>query len=549
MNKHLQKITNDTRDIFSQLRSWFLELSKPKQIGIVVLGLLIVTTIGRTFFRTSATEEVVKSPRAVTLSSVSDLSANTSRISLLGTVTSVNEATLRAESGGGLRVVYRKLGDYVAAGQIIAEFENAAERAAVTAAEGGYEQAKATRDISRITKNSSENSLTDTKTNIVNTITSTYNTMDDAIRVKSDPLFTNPNNLQAELLPTIPDQALTIKIKNERIALEQTLSARAERNKTITQDSDLITELTILESEVQQVKTFLDDVALALSKAIPSNTFSQSSLDSSKININTARSQINGTLTSIVGSRTALNNSLASSQIANTNYSDVSGGANAASSDAQVKSALGNYQAALARLEKTIVRSSISGTINSLSVKTGDYVAPYTEIGVISNNGALEVVAYGTEEDMRQLTVGAKVSIEDTASGVVTKVATALDPRTKKIEVRIGITSGGATLVNGESVRVNISRPAALVQSAKTTDSSKIEIPIAALKITPQGSFIFTVDESTTTPNEGTLVAHKVTEGALLGDKIQILEGITPSMIIVTDVRGLQDGKSVTIKE
>ncbi len=548
MNKHLQKITNDTRDIFSQLRAWFLELSRPKQIGIIILTILIITTLGRAMLREEATNDVTKSPRAVTLSSVSDLSANTSRISLLGTVTSVNEATLRAESGGELRIVYRKLGDYVSAGQIIAEFENAGERAAVTAAEGGYEQAKATRDVARITKNSSENSLADTKTSAVNTITSTYNSLDDAVRVKSDQLFVNPNNAQAELLPTVPDQMLTIKINNERVALERVLTTRAARNKTITQDGDLIAELILLETETKQVKTFLDDVALALSKAIPNTTFSQASLDSAKINITAARSQVNGALTSIVGSRSALNASLASSEIAQTNYSDTTNGITSASSDAQVKSALGNYQGALARLEKTRVRSPISGTLNSLSIKTGDYIAPYTEIGVVSNNGALEVVAYGTEEDMRQLTVGAKVSINETASGVVTKVATALDPRTKKIEVRVGITSGGQTLVNGGSVRVNIARPTANVQAIKTP-TSKIEIPIAALKITPQGSFIFTIKESTTTPNEGILVAHKVTEGALLGDKIQIIEGITPSMMIVTDVRGLQDGKAVTIKE
>lgn len=550
MNNHLQKIIRDIKDIASQGRAWFLELSRPKQAGFVIISLLILTTLGRTLFSTTTTKEVQKSPRAVTLSSVSDLSANTSSISLLGTVTSVNEATIRAETGGELRVVYKKLGDYVVAGQIIGEFENAAERAAVTAAEGGYEQAKAARDIARINKGSSDTSLSDTKTSALNTITSTYNTMDDVIRVKSNPLFSNPDNAQAELLLTVPDQALTIKLKNERIALEHTLISRAARNATLTTNGDLITELNTLEGETQQVKTYLDDLALALSKALPSGSFSQASLDGSKASIAAARSQVSGALSSIVGARIALNGSLTSSAIATTNYSSgTANGAASASSDAQVKSALGGYQAALARLENTIVRSPLSGTLNSLSVKTGDYVSPYTEIGVVSNNGALEIVAYGTEEDMRQLTIGAKVSIEDKASGIVTKVAQAIDPRTKKIEVRIAITKGSQSLVNGESTRVNIARPLAAVQSAKTVVPSKIEIPIAALKITPQGSFVFTVDESTTTPNEGTLVSHKVTEGALLGDKIQILEGVTPSMQLVTDVRGLQAGKTVTIAQ
>ena len=549
MNNHLQKIIRDIKDIALQGKAWFLELPRLKQVSLVIVSLLILTTLGRTIFRTTTAEEVQKSPRAVTLSSVSDLSANTSSISLLGTVTSVNEATIRAETGGELRVVYKKLGDYVVAGQIIGEFENAAERAAVTAAEGGYEQAKAARDIARINKGSSDSSLSDTKTSALNTITSTYNTMDDVIRVKSNPLFSNPDNAQAELLLTVPDQALTIKLKNERIALEHILISRAARNTTLTINGDLITELSAVEGETQQVKTYLDDLALALSKSLPNGAFSQAALDGSKASIAAARSQISGALSSIVGARIALNGSLTSSQIAKTNYSDTANGAASASSDAQVKSALGGYQAALARLENTIVRSPLSGTLNSLSVKTGDYVSPYTEIGVVSNNGALEIVAYGTEEDMRQLTIGAKVSIEDKASGIVTKVASAIDPRTKKIEVRVAITKGSQSLVNGESVRVSIARPLAAVQSAKTVVPSKIEIPIAALKITPQGSFVFTVDESTTTPNEGTLVSHKVTEGALLGDKIQILEGVTPSMLLVTDVRGLQAGKTVTIAQ
>ncbi len=544
MNRHLQKILRDLKDLLLQLKQWYFELSRTQQIVVTVVGVLIVVTIGRAIFHTSSDEEIKKLPRAVTLSSVGDLSNKTSLIPLLGTVTSRNEATVRAESGGQLRVVYKHLGDYVVAGQIIAEFENSAERAAVTTAEGGYESAKAGRDIARINKSSSDITLSEAKTGALNTLTSTYSTLDDAVRVKSDPLFSNPDNSRAELLPAIPDQALTLKIVSERVAIETLLTSRAKRNQTLTQDSNLLTELTVLESEAKQVKTYLDDVALALSKAVPSGTFTQASLDSAKINLNTARASVSGTLSAIVGARSTLNGSITSSEIAKTNYSDGVTPASA-SADAQVKSALGNYQAALARLEKTIVRSPISGTLNSLSVETGDYIAPYTEIGVVSNNGALEIVAYGTEEDAKQINVGAKVTIEGGATGIVTKVASALDPRTKKMEVRIGITGGSQNLVNGQSTRVSISRPNAVKQAT----TSKIEIPIAALKITPQGSFVFTITRSSSTPSEGILVAHSVTEGALLGDRIQILDGVLPSMVIVTDVRGLKEGTTVTINE
>lgn len=547
MNQHLQKIIGDIKDLGVQSKEWFLELSRVKQGAVVIVSLLIIMTIGRAITSDDTAEEIVNLPRAVTLASISQLSSKSSLIPLLGTVTSRSEATVRAETGGGLRVVYKKLGDYVVAGQVIAEFENTGERAAVTSAEGGYEQAKAGRDIARITKGSSDTSLVEAKTSAINTITSTYNTLDDAIRVKSDTLFSNPDNDQIEFLPTVPDQALTLRITRERTAIDKILTERSLRNKSITQDTDILNELTVLESETKQIKSYLEDISNALSKALPNGAFTQPVLEASKASVTNARASVNGSLSSITGSRSALNASITSSAIAKTNSGDGTS-ASSASADAQVKSALGNYQSALARLEKTIVRSPISGTLNSISVKTGDYVAPYTEIGVVSNNGALEVVAYGTEEDTKQITIGAKVTIEGGATGVVTKVAQALDPRTKKMEVRVGITSGAQTLVNGQSTRISIVRPTALIQST----SSKIEIPIAALKITPQGSFVFTVTKSassTEEQEEGLLVAHKVTEGALLGDKIQILEGVTSDMIIVTDARGLKEGKLVTIKQ
>ncbi len=74
-------------------------------------------------------EDVVPADRAVTLASVGDLSLNTSPLPLLGTVTSRSEANIKAESSGKLAAVYKKLGDYVSAGEVIAEFDNGAERA------------------------------------------------------------------------------------------------------------------------------------------------------------------------------------------------------------------------------------------------------------------------------------------------------------------------------------------------------------------------------------------------------------------------------------
>jgi hypothetical protein len=45
-----------------------------------------------------------------------------------------------------------------------------------------------------------------------------------------------------------------------------------------------------------------------------------------------------------------------------------------------------------------------------------------------------------------------------------------------------------------------------------------------------------------------TLISHKVDIGSIVGEKIIITNGITPTMEIVLDARGLQEGDVVTIK-
>lgn len=527
MEKLILMLTEATRNATKR----FARLSRRSQFAIIIVVIILLGVMLHTK-KTPTDEATENKSRYVTLSSVAALSANVSPIPLLGTVTSRSEATIRAEGSGKLIGVYKKLGDFVGAGEVIAEFDNSGERAQVLQAEGAYEAAKAGRDIAGISSGSASNSLTEARTQAQNTIESTYTALDDAIRTKTDNAWRNPQTRDAKLIVGVSDAKLVIELEQERVTIETMLRARDERNKTLSPESDLVAELTSVESEANTVKDYLDDLSLAFNRALPDANASPATIEGYKASTAIARSSVNGTLSAIAASRNALKASIAAAAIAQKSGSESSGNSTA---DAQLKSALGNLRAAQARLEKTIIRSPISGTLNSLSVDTGDFVSPFTEIAVVSNNGALEVVAYVTEDDARELSIGAKVSIDGTGSGVITRIAPALDPRTKKIEVRIGINTG-SSFINGQSVRVEAMRV------TKRTNDRTIRIPLSALKITPNGTIVFTVSTSST------LVAHTVIQGSLLGDQIEIKEGLTPDMLIVTDARGLQDAMAVSIK-
>ncbi len=544
MNKHIKKIIDYTKGIRAEWVRLHKELPRNKKYALIAGEVVAVIVLARILVPSGdVTTRVETLPRKVVVSSLSALSSNEKDLPLIGMVTSISEATIRSESSGKLNRVYKKLGDTVYAGQVIAEFENSGERASLLQAEGAYEQAKAARDITRLNSSQTGSSLSDTKNQSLNAIYSAYTVMDDAVRGKTDGAFSDAKFDQAKFLPSVPDANLTISIETKRKSIEKMLVAREVKNKTLNINSDLTAELTTVQSEAQLVKTYLDDLSSAYNKAIQDTSYPQSSIDAGKIAVQAARQSVLGSLTAIVASRQSLSSSITASQVSGSLASETAG--NIASAEAQVKQALGAYNAALSRYQKTIIRSPITGTINSLSINTGDYIGAFSQVAVISNNGALEIVSSVNEDDAKRVTVGSKAMINNTIEGVVTRVASAVDPITKKMEVRIGVKNKGTSLINGQSVRVSVERStsATVSQAVASPTTTAILIPLSALKLTPQGANVFTV--STTS----TLVAVKVKEGAILGDQIQILEGLSGQESIVVDARGLKEGMEVVIAE
>lgn len=536
MNRHIEKIIGDTRDIRKQGWSWYREQPVWRQAveGVVFVALVVVAISS---LRSEApTEVAVQTEHVVTISPVSELANGDTNLPLLGVVTSTSEATIRSESSGKLTRVYKKLGDAVVAGQVIAEFENSGERAAVLQAEGSYDAAKAARDIARINTGSTNSSAGEAKNNALNAISSAYITMDDVIHVKADTFFADARNDDAKILISVPDSALVYSLESKRKAIEKILLAREVKNRSITTSNDLVGELNAVQLEVQTIKTYLDDLASAYLKAVPDSTYSQAAIDNGKTTLGIARSTISATNGALTSSRTSLNASLAAQEVAGKTSGDSSG--SIAAADANVKQAQGSYNAALSRLEKTVIRSPISGTLNSLSIDTGDFISAFTEVAVVSNNGALEVVSYVTDEDAKRIQPGNEVTIDGGTKGVITRIASAIDPKTKKIEVRIGITDK-TTLVNGQSVRVTITKGKQVVSST----GGPIKIPLSALKLTPDGAFVFTLSATSS------LISLPVKEGAILGEEIQIISGLNGTESIVTDARGLKAGMVVTVKE
>ena len=488
------------------------------QIAIAV-GLLALIVALFMLLGGGAPKPAPNSLRTVELDSVSSLSGNGSSVSVIGTVRSVSEAQVLAQSGGTVKRVHTRLGARIPAGFVIAELENASERAVVLQAQGSYEAALAARSITLLQADNTGASLSETELSVRNAYRSSFTTVDSALENYVDPLMSGIDRVSTVGGDLTRQRA---EIRELMTAWRRSLdTADAERPEVLIERAETTT---------RRVSEFLAELARAVNDNDSNATATQRS------GIATARASVDGVLSTLSSQRSALRSAQTAADVADRQTTSTN--SRTASADASVKQALGSLRLAQANLEKTIVRAPIAGTVNYLPIGVGDYATSFMHVATVANNGSLEVVAYVSEADRELISVNETVTVEDTHQGVITSIAPALDPNTKRIEVRIAVT-GGEGLVNGQSVRIAFKN----IVETPTKAQGPVLLPLASVKLRTEDRVVFTVDES------GRLVAVPVEIGEVRGDRIEILSALPLEVRIVKDARGLAEGQQVEVAD
>jgi HlyD family secretion protein len=204
--------------------------------------------------------------------------------------------------------------------------------------------------------------------------------------------------------------------------------------------------------------------------------------------------------------------------------------------EAVVEQAQASVANALAQLDKTIIRSPIDGTISALPVKYGELVSVGQSVVSIVNKQGLQIKAYISSEDLAYVEEGAEVNIGESAKGKVSRVAPSVDVKSKNVEVDILVIDPEKSgLIAGENADVKIVSK----QSGSNTSEPVFILPIQAVKISPLGSFVFTVS------TDGILEEKPVTTGVITGESVEIKSGISLDMKVVSTVYELKAGDKV----
>ncbi len=465
-------------------------------------------------------------PRVEVITAGSYTSADTQ--ALIGTVRAADSVSITSERAGQVTSAPITLGQSVGRGALIATLENSAERAELTQAEGAYEAAVAGAAANDVSVSEARVGLQQANGQALSSVEQAYATLAALYEEEIDVVVADEDQVYRGVgAITADDQAAFRRIDTAHRSIEQQLqrlrsyfdqaattevarAARQEAEAAVGNAQLIATEVRQLFTSGKRDEQYRPEEAAILSQL----AIIDGELASTRTALREAGSGI-----------ASAEETLARAQLS------ASGGETSAA-DAELKQARGSLQAAQSRLAKTIFRSPISGTVNSLEVRAGDFVSANQTIATVANNNALEVVTYITSRERDQWQVGDAVRINGQSEGVVSAIAPVIDPTTGKVEVRISSTD--SAIAAGETVRVTRA-------SATTTDQrGPLLVPLTAVKFAATDGHVLTIDGDT-------LVQTPVTLGAVRGASVEVTEGLGADTRFVRDARGRSAGDVVEL--
>ncbi len=506
--------------MFTKLLSWYGK----KTVAAVIAVVLLLLFLG---FQTEepADEMTTIAPLVGVRLATAESLASQNSLSLIGAVRSASEATLLNERGGTVTRVAVGLGAAVLPGQILVEFSNASERAALLQAEGVYEAALASQQSSAVGVVEAETRRDSAIQSALLAGDASYATVGDVLYNTVDVLYSSPTNLifGVRVGGTNKTQFLLEERKSFKVIIQEWLLEKPTENTL----ESVLTYLNLSRTHTERLLHLVDTFILVTNDTDTLTSFTESEQATIITSLAIARERLSGTLTALDGASTSLRNA----DEALTRATILGGTTDRSAAEAQVKQALGTLRAAQANYEKTLLRSPIRGTVNQLDATVGAYVNAFTPVVTVANNEALEVVTYVNDTEKESLFIGDSLALDAVATGTVVAIAPAIDSATKKTEVRIGVSAG--QLTNGQTVRITKTGDIVL-----PTDKP-IMIPLTAIRFENTTAHVFKV-------TDGLLTKHVVETGPVRGSTITITSGLTAREEFVIDARGLTAGTEVT---
>ncbi|MEW5908090.1 MAG: efflux RND transporter periplasmic adaptor subunit [Patescibacteria group bacterium] len=384
-------------------------------VFIVLIIIILFISSYFLFFRTEKTSyEIIEAKR-------SDI---VQKVSATGRIKPATSIDLAFEKSGKVAKVYVDIGDKVFIGKILANLNNADILAQIKSVEANLKSQQAKLDelrkgtrpeqiqIYEVKVENAQVALDDAKNNLVDKLQDAYTKSDDAIRNKVDQFFSNARGSNPQINFNISNSQLKNDIEWERFLIEETLVAWQMLASNLSISNVLDSYIQTAKNNLDQTKIFLDKIALAVNYLIPTADLSQTTIDSWKADVSTARTNINTAISNLLLAEEKLRTSQSNLLLVQNELALQKAGSTPEAIKAQealVEQAEANVENYKAELAKTIIYSPVNGVVTVQDAKVGEIIPANKNVISIISESNFEIEVDVPEADI------AKVKINDSA--------------------------------------------------------------------------------------------------------------------------------------
>lgn len=350
----------------------------------------------------------------------------TQEVMVTGKTAPAENVTLSFEKTGKVATVAVDVGDRVTAGETLVTLEASDLRAQENQAEANVESLSAklqqlrngTRPeelaVDRAKVTSAEAALADAEQDLLNKRNDAYTKSDDAVRGKTDQLFSNPRSTSPVLRISSSNPQLESDLQSARQNLEPILVAWQATliNNPTTDNLDATVALS--KTNLDRVRSFLAQMALYTNSLSQTASYSQATIDGYKTDISTARTNTNTAITNLSTSEEKVRSTNSDLAIAHAELALSEAGSTPeeiSAQEAAVKEAEAARDAARAEIAKTILLSPIRGVVTIQEAKRGQIVAANAPVVSVISEQHLEIEANVPEVDVSKIALDNPVAI------------------------------------------------------------------------------------------------------------------------------------------
>lgn len=174
-------------------------------------------------------------------------------------------------------------------------------------------------------------------------------------------------------------------------------------------------------------------------------------------------------------------------------------------------------------LGSSIIKSPIAGILLDKFVEEGNFVNPSQKVIRVGDMSKVNVIVSLTSKELGFIKLGQNVKITAPGgiltTGKVSKVTAALDPVTKKLDVKIVIPNADGKFVAGMFADVSF------IEAQK--DAAGIFVPFKSIIFESEGEYVYIVENHKA-------VKKAVKLGQISGNQIEIIDGISLKDSVIT---------------